>query len=404
VSSDIKCSLGNTLYDKNIVHCLTGSVSVYKAIDISRYLVRYGANVIPVMSEDAIHLISPDLMEYATGNKVITKITGEVEHVKVFERYRVDMILIAPSTANTISKIANGISDTNVTLIASIALGKGIPLLIAPAMHEPMYRNPILIENIKKLKSWGVHFIEPRIEEGKAKIATEDYVYYKVLDILTPKDLKGKEVVITTGSTREYIDAIRFITNPSTGKMGNALALEAKVRGANVTLLFGDIKGEIPYEIEALHCVTSEDMIKEINKIFSKRNVDFFVSAAGITDYKPSNRYKGKIETSKVNKISLELETTPKIIRYVKEISPQTKVIAFKAEYGLNEYRIKEIISEYDFVDYIIFNDVSRNDIGFESDFNEVTIAYNNKMEKIEKARKDQIAKKIWDVIAREIK
>jgi Phosphopantothenoylcysteine synthetase/decarboxylase len=149
VSSDIKCSLGNTLYDKNIVHCLTGSVSVYKAIDISRYLVRYGANVIPVMSEDAIHLISPDLMEYATGNKVITKITGEVEHVKVFERYRVDMILIAPSTANTISKIANGISDTNVTLIASIALGKGIPLLIAPAMHEPMYRNPILIENIK---------------------------------------------------------------------------------------------------------------------------------------------------------------------------------------------------------------------------------------------------------------
>jgi len=400
---EIKGSYGTRLLGKTIVHCLTGSVSVYKAVDIARYLIRYGANVIPVMSNDASRLISPYLMEFATGNKVVKKITGKIEHVKIFEENNVDLVLIAPATANSISKIANGISDTAVTLVASIALGKNIPVLIAPAMHEPMYFNKNVLENIERLKKQNVEFINPRIEEGKAKIATEKEIYFKVSEILTEKDLKNKNIVVTAGATREYIDAVRFISNPSSGKMGVWLAIEAKIRGANVYLLHGDLKTEIPGEIEAIHCKTSKDMIEEIEKIFSKNKIDYFISAAGITDYKPTKRFEGKIDTKSVKKITIELETTPKIIRYVKEIAKEAKVVAFKAEYGLDERKISEIAPEYDFADFIIFNDISRQDIGFESEYNEVTIFHREKMKKIGRLKKEELAKQIWDFLVKEI-
>lgn len=393
---EIRGILGDDLENKRIIHCITSSASIYRAPDIARFLIKHGANVIPVLSYKASKLISPDIFEYATGNKPIFKITGKVEHVELFKQ-RVDAVLIAPATANTISKIANGISDNIVTLIASMALGKGVPLIIAPAMHEPMLYNQILMENIEKLKRKKVFFIEPIIEEGKAKIAEQEEILDALLYALKPKQLTGKKIVVTLGATKEKIDDVRFITNPSSGRMGLSMAMEAFYRGGNVHVISGAVNIALPRALKVEKVESAEEMLKVSLELAS--DADYFVSAAGVTDYKPERVYEGKIETKKFEKIELRLVQTPKIIKEVKKINPRIKLISFKAEYGLNEERIKEIAEEYSFSDYIIFNDISRKDVGFESEYNEVFFYDKNKIIKIDKARKRKIASKIWDLI-----
>jgi len=399
MGEEIKGKLGKELMDKNIVHCITASVSLYKAIDIARYLIKHGANVIPVLSNDAKRLISPYLLEYATGNKPVTKITGEVEHVKFFKKYKIDAVLIAPATFNTINKIANGIADTPVTLFACMEISEKIPLIIAPAMHEPMFNNPILIKNIEKLKNENVHFVSPIIEEEKAKIASEDYILIKIIFATSKKDLEGKRILVTAGATREFIDDVRFITNSSSGKMGIAMANEAYYRGGKVTLIHGEIKATLNPYYESIYSETTLQMYQKVLDKINKEKFDFFVASAAVTDYTPTKKYEGKISTKIFDKINLELKLTPKIIKKVKEISPETKLIAFKAEYGIHEDKIQEIISEYSFADFIIINDVSRKDIGFGSDFNEVYFFDGKKLTKIEKRLKSEIAKIVWDKI-----
>jgi phosphopantothenoylcysteine decarboxylase/phosphopantothenate--cysteine ligase len=396
---EIRGKLGEELINKNIIHCVTSSVSLYKAIDISRYLIKHGANVIPVLSNDAKKLISPYLFEFATGNKPITKITGKIEHVEIFKRYKIDAVLIAPATFNTINKIANGIADTTVTLFASIAISKRIPIVIAPAMHEPMFNNPILIKNIEKLKEENVYFVQPIIEEEKAKIASENDILAKILFAITKKELKGKRILVTAGATKEYIDDIRYITNPSSGKMGIAMANEAYYRGGNVTLIHGEVKVPLSNDFESIYVETASEMHQKVMEIISKEKFDFFIASAAVTDYTPVKKYDGKISTKIFSDITLQLKLTPRIIRKVKEISPETKLVAFKAEYGIQEDKIQEIVSEYEFADFIIINDVSRKDIGFGSDFNEIYFFDGKEVTKIEKTLKTKIAKIIWDRI-----
>ncbi|HUV54879.1 MAG TPA: flavoprotein, partial [Candidatus Krumholzibacteriaceae bacterium] len=200
------------LQGKKIVLCITGSVAAIKSTEIARELMRRGADVYAVMTRSAQQIVHPDMVEWATGNPVVTELTGKIEHVTYAGEHekRADLILVAPSTANTIGKVAAGIDDTPVTTTLTTGIGAGIPVIIAPAMHASMYKHPIVIENVEKLESIGVKILMPRFEEGKAKIPGTEEIVQAVVDRLTvERDLTGKRILITAGPTRAYLDAFR---------------------------------------------------------------------------------------------------------------------------------------------------------------------------------------------------
>ena len=247
-SKDIVGSEGSELAGKKIALCITGSVAAYKSPDLARELMRLGAEVFCVMTQAAQKIIHPYLMEWATGNPVVTELTGGLEHVALAGEHeeRVDLVLVAPATANTISKAACGIGDTSVTSVISTAMGAGIPIIVVPAMHESMYKHPAVAENLRKLREMGVYVVEPVIEEKKAKLPDVQDVVDEVVNVLSPKDMQGMKVLVTAGPTYEPIDPVRIITNRSSGKMGIAIAREARRRGAEVTLVCGPTDVRIP--------------------------------------------------------------------------------------------------------------------------------------------------------------
>ena len=200
-------------------------------------------------------------MEWATGNPVVRELTGKTEHVRLLGESpeQADLLLVAPCTANTISKIALGIDDTPVTTFASMAIGNGVPVLVCPAAHEPMYRNSAVMENIKRLKEMGVEVVEPRIEEGKAKIADRQTIVLAVLRLLAKKDLEGRSVLVSGGPSAEFIDPVRVITNLSSGKTGLDIATEAWRRGASVSYVYGGSLAP-PSSIRSRRIVTTEEM------------------------------------------------------------------------------------------------------------------------------------------------
>ena len=372
---EITGKTSDLLKDKRILIGMTGSVAVVEIVNLSRLLMRNGAEVFIGMTKAATELIHPNLLEWTTGNPVITELTGQIEHVHLCGEHpdKVDLLLIAPSTANTIGKIASGIDDTVVTTMATTALGTRIPIAIVPAMHATMYENPIVNENIKKLKKIGIIFIGPRVEEGKAKIATNKEILEEILSLFSKKNFDGKKIVVTAGPTRVWIDDIRFISNPSTGKMGIEIALEAASQGGDVTLILGPTSLEVNNpKINVLEIETPNDIISEIDKI---KKIDLFISAAAISDYKPE-KTTGKIRSGK-DKLIINLEPTPKIIDYVKKKFPKSKIVGFKAETGISERelvkKVQESLKQHG-IEMVVGNIVNKEDQGFRSTKNAVTI------------------------------
>ncbi|MFW9866988.1 MAG: bifunctional phosphopantothenoylcysteine decarboxylase/phosphopantothenate--cysteine ligase CoaBC [Candidatus Thorarchaeota archaeon] len=408
-SKDIVESKGTILRGKTICMCLTGSVAIINSPIVARELMRLGAEVICVMSKAATELINPTLMEWATGNKVITKLTGAVEHVylagdRSSTLGKADIILICPATANTISKIACGIDDTPVTTVVSTAFGSSIPIVVVPAMHESMYKHQILEENEKKIKKFGVEILGPRISEGKAKIAKIDDIIDRVIDILvSKKDLEGKKILITAGPTREAIDSVRFVSNKSSGRMGIELAKEASARGGEVLLVAGECRAELPEYIKTTHVVSTDDFIKAVKDEISYGNYDFFLSAAAISDYKPIQCINGKISSNNVEELNVNMKLTPKIIDVARKKDYNVFIVAFKAE--TNVSRTELINRAYNRlvksdIDLIVANDIGRDDIGFSSKYNEVYIIDKNKhVTHVERNTKRYIASKILDVV-----
>ena len=406
-SKDIIESKGTILRGKTICMCLTGSVAVINAPIIARELMRLGAEVIPIMSKAATKLIKPSLMHWATGNPTITKLTGAVEHVflggdRPNASGKADLILVCPATANTISKIANGIDDTPVTTMVSTAFGSYIPIVIVPAMHQSMY-HPIVEKNISLLKEYGIDVLGPRISEGKAKIAKVDDVIDRVLDLLiTEKDLEGKKIIITAGPSREAIDDIRYLSNKSSGRMGIEIAKEASARGAEVLLVAGECMVKIPDYIKTIHVESAEDFINAIKDELSYSSYDFFISAAAISDYKPIECVEGKISSDNVEELNVNMKLTPKILNVARRKDYRLFIIAFKAE--INVSRTELIDRAYSRLlkseaDLIVANDVGREDIGFNSKDNEVYIIDKVKhITHIEKSTKRYVASKILDV------
>jgi phosphopantothenoylcysteine decarboxylase/phosphopantothenate--cysteine ligase len=312
-----------TLAGKQIVVAVTGSIAAVEVVKLIHSLRRCGAVVQPVMSHAASCIIQPDALTYASGRETITRLSGWVEHITYCgEGGSADLLLIAPCTANTISKIACGIDDTPVTTFATTALGSQIPIIVVPAMHYSMYRHPAVIENISKLKTWGVEIVDPRIEEGKAKIADNEEIVLRCERAVLGTALSGKKVLITSGPCREPVDDIRILTTRSSGQMGKALALQAFRLGAEVTVIHRD----------AFPCVnnifveTADEMRCAVHRCFSESGADIYISAAAISDFAPK-RVKGKIPSGKP--VNLFLEPLPKVLLEVIE-QYDSLIIAFK--------------------------------------------------------------------------
>jgi len=313
------------LRGKCIVLGVTGSIAATDVVRLCHELRREGAVVQGVMSQAACGIISPDALTYATGRETITRCTGMVEHVEYCgEGGTADLFLIAPCTANTIGKIACGIDDTPVTTFATTAVGQGIPVVIAPAMHESMYRHPAVTDNLDRLMRWGIDVIPPRIEEGRAKIAGMEEIVLHAKRALGGKVLAGKHVLITSGACREPIDDIRVITTRSTGRMGRALALEAFRLGAEVTVVHGD---RFPC-IRNITVSTADEMRAAVLDECTTGTVDFYLSAAAISDFSP-DRVAGKIPSG--NPVTLHLSPLPKLLPQVyRKGKEQPVTVAFK--------------------------------------------------------------------------
>ena len=405
----IKGSLSDSLNGKSIALCITGSVGAVECVALARKLMRHGAEVYTVMSNMAQKIIHPYLMEWATGNAVTTELTGQIEHVALAGKHKdhVDLVMIAPATANTIGKVANGIDDTPVTTTVSSAIGAGIPLIVVPAMHESMYDHPAVIENIEKLRGMGVIIVSPRLEEAKAKIPSIKTIVDHVLATLGPKDLEGTRFVVTAGPTRGWIDRVRFITNPSTGKMGIAVAQELLSRGANVSLIVGPISEKVPEQTDLKRVTTSQEMLESVLSELSKHKIDGFVATAAVLDYEPSKKEDSKMPSG-AEDLSVKLVPTTKIIEEARKKQKDLFIVGFKVESGVSDKeldtRAREKIKA-GICDLVVANDEQKKGAAFGTDTNEVLIVAGKSFAKhVLLAPKREIARQIVDVIVEQMK
>jgi phosphopantothenoylcysteine decarboxylase/phosphopantothenate--cysteine ligase len=401
-SKDILGTQGSQLEGKKIVLCITGSVAAYRAVDLARLLMRHNADVHAVMTEStASMLLNPEIMKWATGNDVVTKLTGDLEHIILADYGMSDLIIVYPCTANTLGKAAAGIDDTPVTSILSVALGSRIPIIVAPAMHEAMYDNIFVQQNVSKLKEHMI-FIEPKMEGGKAKVADPEHILNATISVLSNKvSLSGKRVLVTAGSTIEYIDPIRVMTNLSSGKMGIAIAQEAQRMGATVTLVYGH--GTLnPATGKIVRVNTGEEMYKAVVSELSSKRYDIVVMAAAVADFAPAKKSDKKIDT-KLGKMELSFVATRKIIDEVKKKSKDTFLVAFKADYCMSESVLIEKayrkLKESD-ADIIVANDLGRKGSEPGSDKNEVFIVDSDKkIVHLPIESKTQVARRLLELV-----
>ena len=380
-SLEIVNSYGVELSGKKIVLCVAGSVAAYKAIELARLLMRHGADVTCVTSNAVTKLVQPDYFKWATGNEVITKLTGELEHIRLADYNQADLIIVYPATANTLGKLANGIDDTPVSTVLTVGFGSKIPILMCPAMHASMYDNSAVKKNIEFLKN-KIEFLSPLMIEGKAKASEPEDVLENVLKKFGFSSiLKNKKILMTAGPTIEYIDPVRVITNQSSGKTGVLLASELISAGSKVTLVYGPGIEKPPKGAKVIKVSTSKEMYNEVKKQMKKK-FDVVIMAAAAADYIPENPSKQKIKSSQ-NKIKISLKLAPKIIDQIKKIQKNVILVGFKAETNLAK---KDLISlakkklQESNADMIIANDIGSSRYKKNPNNNEVLIIDSGKV------------------------
>jgi len=303
---------------RKVVLGITGSIAAYKACEIVSRLKELGAEVFVIMTRAATHFVTPLTFQTLSGNKVYIELFNlpekwELEHISLAER--ADLILIAPATANIIAKLATGIADD---LLTAAVLASEAPILVAPAMHEIMYKNSLTQANIQKLKEKGFKFVGPEYgklasgESGLGRLASNDKIIDGVKDILDiERDMAGKTLLITAGPTREYLDPVRYISNASSGKMGYVLAEVAKRRGAEVILISGPTDIKPPEGVNTIFVESALDMEKEVAKYVPRSDV--VIASAAVSDYRPERREKEKIKTN-LQRQSINLIRNPDIL------------------------------------------------------------------------------------------
>ncbi|MEK6871047.1 MAG: bifunctional phosphopantothenoylcysteine decarboxylase/phosphopantothenate--cysteine ligase CoaBC [Thermoproteota archaeon] len=404
-SLDIVGSYGVELSEKKIVLCVAGSVAAYKAIELARLLMRHGADVTCVTSDAVTKLVQPDYFKWATGNEVITKLTGELEHIKLADYNQSDLIIVYPATANTLGKLANGIDDTPISTVLTVGFGSKIPILMCLAMHASMYDNAAVKKNVDFLKN-KIEFLTPHMIEGKAKASEpEDVLEYVLRKFGFSSILKNKKVLMTAGPTIEYIDPIRIITNQSSGKTGVLLASELISSGAKVTLVYGPGIEKPPKGAKIIKISTSKEMFDVVKKEMSKE-FDIVIMAAAISDYTPENPSKNKIKSTK-NKIKISLKKAPKIIDQIKKYQKNVFLVGFKAETNLSKKELitlaKKKMNESS-ADMIVANDIGSIRYRKNPESNEVLIINSHKVISSGWIKKEKIAKFIRKEIEQRLK
>lgn len=343
------------LAGRNVALGVTGSIAAVRTVELAHELRRNGANVRAITTDAAESIIHPWSLEYATDRPVITEITGSVEHVELcgYDGWA-DVLLIAPATANTIGKLAASIDDTPVTTCATTAIGADLPVVIAPAMHQPMYEHDGVLDALDTLRDWGVHPVAPRHEEGKAKIASDEAIVTAVARAIGPDDLADHHVIVTSGATSEPVDAVRVLTNRSSGKMGRAIARDCARRGADVTVIHDG--PDIPYAtVEPIE--TGTEMRETAVDLADQ--ADALISAAAIGDFH-IDTVAEKLDSR--DPVQLELEPAPKLLDAVRDATSGLSIVGFKAEHGSSpEQMAEEARSLQDRIDaaFIVANDAS---------------------------------------------
>lgn len=335
MNDDIKVEkISEHLKDKSVALCVTGGIASIESVKIARMLRRHGADVKAYMTDSAQKFIGVASLEWATGNEVVTKLSGRSEHISLE-----DLVLVAPATANTISKVSNGIADNAVTTLISSALGKGKPVYFAPAFHKSLGDNPIFVDNLSKLLKYS-KVIDPRDSEGKYKLAKLDDIIAETVRALSDDPLKGKKVLITAGPTKGYIDSVRYISNSSSGKLGLELAKDLYLRGADVTVVYGPGKVSFPNYIDRIDVKTPDEMLDATMEELEK-DYDVAIFAAAVLDFKPMDYIDGKTKSG--GKMMVELGPTKKIIKEVDKLGKRIFKVGFKLEYAKDDEELKDI-------------------------------------------------------------
>ena len=398
-SLDIVESHGTELSGKKIVLCVAGSVAAYKSIELARLLMRHGANVKCVMSNASTKLIKPDYMKWATGNNVITKLTGDMEHIDLADYKRSDLLIVYPSTANTLGKLATGIDDTPISTVLTVAFGSKIPIVMGLAMHRSMYENAAVRKNMEFLKK-KVDFVSPQMIEGKAKAPEpEDILHFVLTKFGQSKVLKGKKILMTAGPTVEKIDPVRVITNISTGKTGTLLASELVSAGAKVTLVYGPGTAEPP-KCKVITVNTVTEMFNAVKKELKKK-YDIVILTAAASDYIPKN---SKTKINSKNPLTIKLDKAPKIIDFVKKWQKGVFLVGFKAETDVSK---RELVTKSrrkmkeSKADLMVANDIGSKYTS--NNYNEMILVNSKNVVKTGKKTKQKIAKIILKNIEKAI-
>ncbi len=410
-----------SLSGKTIILGISGGIAAYKAAELTRLFKKEGADVWVVMTKSAKEFVSPLTFETLSGNPVysdmfldssILNIQSSISMPHIDLGKRCDLFIVAPATANIIGKFANGIADD---LLSTLYLSVTSPVLIAPAMNNNMYANPVVQENIKKLKGFNINFVEPGFGElacgdkGEGRLADLDVILSRAKELLSnppmppfakggeEMGLKGKTVLVTAGPTHEPIDPVRFISNLSSGKMGYAVASAARRRGANVILISGPTSLPVPSGVRFIFIKSASDMRREILKEVER--ADVIIMTAAVSDFTPENYSDKKIKKEDTEGITIKLKKNPDILSEITHqpsvISRQRIVVGFALETDDMIKNAKEKLKEKN-LDFIVANSVN----GFGSDQNKVTIIdKKGNLYDIPQMSKDGVAEIILDKV-----
>ena len=394
----------SNLTNKNILLCVTGGIAAYKAAELVRLLKTSNAFVKVLMTKSAQEFITPLTMQALSGEKVHTDLLStEAEaamgHIELAKWC--DLIVIAPCSANSLSKIAEGRGDD---LLSAVCLATESKIFIAPAMNQAMWKDKRTQKNLSKSIKAGLNVIGPASGEqacgdvGDGRMTEPTDIVSEVEKTLEKGLLTGKKVIITAGPTQEMIDPVRYISNKSSGKMGFSLAEEVKNQGALVTLISGPVNLKTPEKVKRHDVLSADEMKLKVEELIE--DCDIFISAAAVSDFKPKEIYKNKIKKKGNEKhLNLKMDKNSDILKVISEKNLNLKTVGFAAETENLLSNAKKKLSQKK-LDLIVANDVSNKDIGFDSDENEVTLITKKEQKKIKKASKKIVSKKIVEFIA----
>ena len=393
--------------NKKIVLAVSAGIAAYKAVELLRMLMKEGAEVQIVMSANAGEFVTPLTFEALSRKPVYHQLfnlenSADMKHIRIAEN--ADLMLVAPATASTLGKMANGLADD---ALSNLYLAFKGPVMIAPAMNEGMWRNLAVKENIEKLKSRGVKFIEPEEGElacktiGPGRLANLDIIFERVTNHFKKSDdLQGLRILVTAGPTHEPLDPVRYISNPSSGKMGYAVAEQAKARGAEVVLISGPTHLKPPMGVGFKACKTAGEMNSLVQECFPE--CDVLVMSAAVGDFTAEKLEKEKIKKTSREGQTLNLVPTKDILMEVSKIKTQQFVVGFAAEtQNLIQSALEKLRNKK--LDLIVANDISAPGIGFQSDNNQVTLVDSNEqVENLPRMAKQEIANILLDKISRD--